>query len=275
MHIWIEVICYLVVGAMTGLFAGLLGIGGGLVVVPFLAFFLPLLNFPDAYVMHIAIATSLSIIVITSLSSAYSHHRKGAIQWDITKKMVLGCIIGGLIGSQVADLLPSGILRIIFGIFVFLMAFRLFTGHKVHGDGRQLPGRAGLGIASIIISFFCTILGMGGGSLLVPYFSFYNVPMRNAVATSASCGFPIALSGAIGLLLAGTSETVLLPHTAGYIYLPAFVAIVIPSVLFAPLGAKLTHMIPTSLLRKFFAVFLVFVGLDMLHQAIVHLFHIL
>ena len=271
MNIWIEIICYLLAGGLTGLLAGLLGIGGGLVVVPFLAFFLPLLGFPNAYVMHVAIATSLAIIVITSLSSAYSHQRKHAIEWPLVKKMVLGCVIGAVIGSQIADLLPSGILRIVFGLFVFLMAYRLLTGHQVHGDGRQLPGRAGLGISSIIISGFCTILGTGGGSLLVPFFSFYNVPMRNAVATSAACGFPIALAGAIGLLLAGKSETVLIPHAIGYIYYPAFIAMVIPGMLCAPVGAKLAHSVPTLLLKKIFAVFLIFVGIDMLYKAVMSL----
>jgi len=273
MNIWIEIICYVTAGLVTGISAGLLGIGGGLIIVPFLVYFLPLLKFPDVYVMHIAIATSLAVIVFTSFSSAYSHYRKHAINWNTVRKMVIGCIVGALIGSQIADVLPGTILKSIFGVFVFVMAYRLFTQHEMHGDGRKLPGRVGLAIASIIISTACTLLGTGGGSILVPYFNFYNVPMRNAVATSAACGFPIALAGAIGLYLAGTDETVFIPHMAGYIYLPAFIAVAIPSVLCAPLGAKLAHSIPTLLLKRIFASVLIFIGIDMLRSVTMHLIH--
>ncbi len=265
---WWEILLYIIGGALTGFLAGLLGIGGGLVVVPFLAFFLPFVHIAPNYVMHVAIASSLAIIVVTSFSSAYSHQRHGGIRWDLVRKIVLGCLIGALFGSQIADFLPSGILRIIFGIFVFIMAYRLLTPQRGSGKAIALPSQIGFAVSGLTIGTFCTILGTGGGSLLVPFFSFFGISMRNAVATSAACGFPIAVAGVVGLMFAGHATALNIPYTTGYVYWPAVGAMVVPSIIFAPIGAKLANKLPTQSLKKIFGVFLIFVGIDMLHQSV-------
>jgi len=266
---WWEILLYILGGILTGFLAGLLGIGGGLVLVPFLVFFLPLIDIPSIYIMHIAIATSLAIIVVTSFSSAYSHNKAGGIRWDIVKKMVLGCLIGALIGAQVADFLPSNMLQVFFGFFVFFMSYRLLAPQSGTVKKQHLPKRIGLGVSGLTISGICTLLGTGGGSLLVPFFSFFGLPMQNAVATSAACGFPIALAGVVGLLFAGHYETITLPYMTGYVYWPAFLGMVIPSVIFAPIGAKIAYKLPTITLRKIFGAFLIFVGVDMLYKSII------
>lgn len=266
------IILFIIGGAAAGFLAGLLGIGGGLVVVPFLAFFYPRIGIPEGYVMHAAVATSLTLIVATSASSIYGHYRQGGILWQVVKNLLPGILIGAALGAVIADLLHSSYLRIIFGVFVWIMAYRIgLQKSPPIRDAKplgELPKRWIMTIHGVVISAFCTMLGTGGGSLYVPYFTFYKVPMRNAVATSASCGFPLAVAGVIGLMLAGRNEPGMPPGSIGYLYLPAFAAMVIPSVVLAPIGAKLAHRISVPILRRIFAVFLLIVGLDMLWKAI-------
>lgn len=264
-----EFLVYLVGGAFAGLLAGLLGIGGGLLVVPLLAFTLAHYHaVPEIYVMHMSVATSLAVIVGTSISSIIGHVRHGAIDWEIFKCLLPGLILGAVVGANVADLLPSSFLRVIFGIFVLVIAYRMGIAKKVRVKPIPLPGKKGLGIFGFFASMFCDLLGMGGGSIIVPYLTYHSVPMRRAVSTSAVCGFPIALVGVIGLILVGADEIGIPAHKSlGYVYLPAFAGLVIPSIIIAPYGAKLSHHVPADKLRKIFAIFLVFVSADMLSKA--------
>ncbi|MFN7098652.1 MAG: sulfite exporter TauE/SafE family protein, partial [Gammaproteobacteria bacterium] len=163
----LEIISYLVGGALSGLLAGLFGIGGGLVVIPFLAFALPDVGFPDAMVMHVAIATSLANIVVTSVVSTYSHHKRNGVRWDIFRQVLLSCILGAMAGALLAILISSHVLEIIFGLFVFLVAYSLVRP-QVHGaDSRTLPTGFKLYSSMFGIAGFCSLLGMGGGSLMV------------------------------------------------------------------------------------------------------------
>lgn len=259
-----EILILLILGIAAGLLAGLLGVGGGLIIVPILVWvFQSHPDIPADRLMHLAIGTSLATIVITSLSSIYAHHRKAAIWWPTAWRLMPGIIVGALLGAVIADLLPNDILKFFFSLFVLAVAWQLGLGAQP-SPGRQLPNwpvmnTVGLGIGSV-----SSLVGIGGGSMTVPFLVWCNVPMRNAVATSAVEGFPIALSGAFGFILMGWTETSLPVGATGYVYWPAFFAIVPTSLLFAPVGAKLAHTVPVKQLKQFFAVFLLLVGLKLL-----------
>lgn len=258
-----EIITLLISGIFVGILAGLLGVGGGTVIVPILAWILashPAI--PQTHLMHIAIGTSLATIMLTAISSIIAHHRHQAIQWVVVKQLTLGIIIGALLGAFIADLIPTDKLKIIFGIFVLLISAQLGFGVKP-APHRQLPNQLGMTGVGIIIGNISSLVGIGGGALTVPFLAWCNLSMRHAVATSAACGLPIAIAGTIGFIIMGWEYTDF-EGQLGYIYLPAFLAITATSLLFAPLGAKLAHTLPVTILKRFFAIFLAGIGIKML-----------
>ncbi len=260
----IEIISLLVLGAVAGVLAGLLGIGGGAVIVPALVWiFHSVEKIPEQHLMHIAIGTSLATIVVTSMTSIWAHHKRGAVQWPVVAQLAPGIVIGALLGAVVADFLSSETLRIVFGVFLVLLSIEMTFGKKP-APHRQLPNRIATGGVGVVIGTISSLVGIGGGSLTVPFLAFCNVALRNAVATSAACGFPIAVSGAVGFIATGWNAENLPEYSLGYIYLPAFLFIALISMLTAPLGAKLAHTLPTQVLKKFFGVFLACVGIKML-----------
>jgi len=271
---WQFIVIYLLGGALAGLSAGLLGIGGGLIIVPLLATVLGYAGFPSNEIMHVAVATSISVILFTSFSSTVAHVRHSRVAWGVFWCFTPGLIIGASIGAKIADLLPDSAMRIIFGTFVFLIASSMFKGNKLKNTKhRPLPKNYILTSVAVFIGMFCNILGMGGGSLIVPYLSRYQLEIRRAIATSAVCGFPTALTGVIALALVGLDEQAnSIPGTIGYIYWIAFACMVLPSVAFAQLGARLAHRLPSEKLRRIFAWFLIIVGIDMLCKAVFDLF---
>lgn len=254
---------YLVLGGITGVIAGLLGVGGGAVIVPALVWLFHLQNLPETTLMHMAIGTSLATIIVTSLSSVRAHHRHGAVLWPIFWRLTPGIIVGALLGAAVADALPGDALRIIFGIFELLVAAQMGFGAKPPPH-RVLPNSPGMLGAGGIIGTVSAIVGIGGGSLTVPFLTWCNISIHQAVATSAACGLPIAVAGAAGFLVAGWNEPELPAWSIGYIYGPAFLGIALVSLVSAPLGAKLAHTLPVDALKKAFAVFLALVGIRML-----------
>ena len=259
-----EFLILLFLGMIAGTVAGLLGVGGGIVIVPMLIWFLShYIEIPTAYLMHVAIGTSLATIVITSLSSIIAHHRRRAVLWLIVWQLTPGIIIGALLGASFADKLPSDILRIIFAIFILFIAVQL-SFLPPPAPHRQLPNGLGMGIIGTIIGHISAVVGIGGGSLTVPFLVWCNISIRHAVGTSAACGFPIAVSGTFGFIITGWHINNLPAWTSGYVYWPAFFAIVPTSLLFAQLGAKLAHTIPVNILKNFFAIFLAGVGLKLL-----------
>lgn len=271
-ELFIELIIFALVGCAAGFIAGLLGIGGGLIIVPFLTFALPHVGVPQALLMHVAVATSLAIIIGTSASSIIAHQRYGNILWLLFSRIIIATIFGALLGAYIADYLANGVLRFIFGLFTLFLSLGLFgiIRIKQHADPPCLPHTWKLLIHTTSISAFCNLMGMGGGSILVPYFSRHGIAMRNAVATAAACGFPMALAGTIGLIIGGVDEQGLPKGTTGYVYWPAVLSMVVPSIVFAPLGAKVTTKLSTHTLRRIFAVFILIVSLDMLRKATVH-----
>lgn len=269
-----EIVLFILVGGLAGFLAGLLGIGGGLLVVPFLTFILPFVDVPEDLLMHVAVATSLAIIIGTSASSIIAHHRNGNILWSLFRRIALATVLGALLGVSVADTLSTGLLRIVFGGFTFFLALMMFDWlHiKLHAKPLRLPAPWKLSLHTMLIAGFCNLMGTGGGSVLVPYFVRHGVIMRNAVATAAVCGFPMAVAGTVGLVIAGMNEQGLPPEMTGYVYWPAVLFMVVPSILCAPLGAKVTTKLPTAHLRKIFGAFLLLISVDMLSKAVLHLF---
>jgi uncharacterized membrane protein YfcA len=260
-----ELLAYLGTGAVAGLLAGLLGVGGGLVIVPALAALYTLRGFPAASLMHFAIGTSLATIVPTSCASLISHHRRGGVHWAAVRALAPGVALGALGGAWLAGSITSPGLRLLFGGFELLVALQLLIGRQPAAHD-ALPGAAGLGLAGGVIGGVSALLGIGGGTLTVPFLLWYRLDIRRAVGTAAACGLPIALAGAAGFALGGTG-TVDAPAgmTTGYIYWPAVAGIALTSILAAPHGAKLAHYLPRSVLGRIFALALVVVGLRMLN----------
>lgn len=254
---------YLLLGAAAGVVAGLFGIGGGLLIVPVLVFSFGLQGMSPEVLTHAAVATSLATIVVTSISSVKAHHARGAVRWDMFKPVALGILVGAFLGVNTADKLQGEHLQIAIGIFAFLVAIQMAFGLKPKA-GSEEPQRKELGIAGSIIGYASAIFGIGGGTLSVPYLTWRRVEMQKAVATSAACGLPIALMGALTNIYVGWDEPLLAPWSLGYIYLPAFVGIIITSSFCAKIGAKWAHSLPADLLKKIFAAFLLLVSLRFL-----------
>lgn len=258
-----NLVIFLLLGAGAGLVAGLLGVGGGLVIVPVLvSVFSGGIVHPEL-VMHVAIGTSLATIVLTSLSSVYAHHRHGAVIWPIMGWLAPGIVFGALLGSYIADITSSKALMIVFGCFELLIALQMISGFKPE-PSRMVPVRAALMPVGVGIGVISAILGIGGGTMTVPFLVWCNTPMQKAVATSAAAGVPIAIAGTIGYVLMGYGDVRLPQWSSGYIYWPALISIAAASLLFAPLGAILTHRLPTQRLKILFALILVALGIWML-----------
>lgn len=256
-------VLYLLLGAFAGTLAGLLGVGGGLVIVPVLTFVFHGQGFAEQFIVHLAVGTSLATIVFTSISSVRAHHKRGAVLWPVVRQLTPGIIVGSLAGAAIADALPAATLATVFGIFALAVAVEMAFGRKpaLH---RQLPALPGMFGAGGVIGVVSAIVGIGGGSLTVPFLTWCNVAMRNAVATSAACGLPIALAGAVGFAATGWNEPGLPVWSTGYVYWPALVVVALATIVFAPLGARLAHTLPTATLKRFFAVFLAVLGTKML-----------
>ena len=254
---------YLTLGLFAGVMAGLLGVGGGLIIVPTLAWIFHHQQVDDAIVMHLAIGTSLATIVVTSISSVRAHHRRGAVLWPIFWRLTPGIIVGAWLGAAIADALPSAVLSKVFAVFVLTVAAQMGFGAKP-APHRELPGTTGMLTAGGVIGAVSAIVGIGGGSLTVPFLTWCNIAIRQAVATSSACGLPIALAGALGFVVTGLNAAGRPDWSLGYVYGPALVGITLTSMLSAPLGAKLAHTLPTEMLKKVFAAFLTLVGVKML-----------
>lgn len=256
-------LAYLALGAGAGTLAGLFGVGGGLLIVPALAFAFAAQGMPAEHVMHLALGTSLATIVVTSASSARAHHRYGSLLWPVVGRLVPGIVVGALAGAALADRLPSLGLQRFFGVVELLVAIQLWVDWRP-APGARLPGFAGMLPAGGAIGLVSSLAGIGGGTLTVPFLTWCNLAMRNAVAVSAACGLPIALAGSVGYAAAGWGEAALPPWSTGYIYWPAFAGIAVGTVLFAPLGARLAQRWRDRIMKRAFALLLVAVGLRML-----------
>ncbi len=257
------VLMYLGMGAIAGILAGLLGVGGGLIIVPMMVLALTWQGVAQEHLMHLALGTSLASIIFTSISSFMAHHRRGAVQWQVVRRIVVGILLGTFLGATIAARLSTNVLKGIFVVFLYYMAVQFLIDKKPK-PGRTLPGLWGMFLAGLIIGIVSAFVGIGGGTLSVPFMIYCNLPVHTAIGTSAAIGFPIAVSGAIGYVVNGLGATNLPPWSFGYVYLPALAAIVGCSVLTAPLGARLAHSLPVSHLKRVFAVLLLVMGTKLL-----------
>ena len=240
-------------GVGTGFLAGLLGIGGGMLMVPFITIIMVSRGVVPDLAVKIAIATSMATIIFTSISSVRAHHRRGAVRWDIVKRLAPGIVVGSIIGSLgVFALLKGSYLAIFFGLFVSFSATQMFLDKKPKPT-RQMPGAAGQFAAGGVIGFLSGLVGAGGGFISVPFMTWCNVAIHSAVATSAALGFPIAVANVLGYVVSGWNLQDLPAGSFGYIWLPALAVIAVCSFFTAPLGAKAAHKLPVGKLKRVFA----------------------
>jgi uncharacterized protein len=257
------ILTYLGVGVVAGVLAGLLGIGGGLVIVPMLVFVLSSQNIPHEHIMHIALGTSMASIIFTSVSSFRAHHKRGAVNWTIVRRITAGILTGTFLGTYVASRLSTNFLKGFFAVFLYYVAIQMLMDRKPKAS-REFPGQAGMFSVGSIIGVVSSLVGIGGGTLSVPFMMWCNLSIHEAIGTSAAIGFPIAVAGSIGYLLNGAGISSLPQYSFGYIYLPALAGIVCASILTAPFGVRLAHSLPVSKLKKVFAGLLILVGTRML-----------
>lgn len=254
---------YLSLGAAAGVLAGLFGVGGGIIIVPVLVLSFKAQGLAPEILTHLAIGTSLATIIFTSINSVLEHHRKGAVLWPLFVWMLLGICLGGQLGSMTAALLNGEVLQKIIGVFALVVAVQMSLQLRPN-PSRVVPGKVGLTGAGVVIGWASAIFGIGGGTLTVPFLTWRSVPMQKAVATSAACGLPIAVSGAIGFMWNGWNNPQLPEWSAGFIYLPALVGIAISSMFFARVGARLAHRLSPLMLKRLFALLLFSVGVNFL-----------
>lgn len=253
---------FAIIGVAAGYLAGLLGIGGGFVVVPALTLLFLSDSATAPWAIHIAVATSLSTMLVTSLSSILAHHRRGAIRWSLVRSLASGLVLGAVLGAFIADALRGDALIRVFGGFAVLAGLQLILSRNPEGE-KPLPGQPGLSLVGMVIGTVSSLIGIGGGALTGPWQMWHGVRAQNAVATSAACGYPIAVAGTISFIWLGWQGG--LPGQGlGYVNLPAFAGVALTSALAAPLGAATVHRLPARLVRRIFGVFLVLVGLRML-----------
>jgi len=261
------VICLLVLGGVVGFAAGLLGIGGGMLLVPFLTMLFTWQGMPADLVVHAAIATSMTSILFTSISSVRAHQQRGTIKWRIVAAMAPGIIVGGLLsGGAVFAALSTLWLSLFFALFVGYSGWSMLRNKKPKPT-RQMPGVVGTSAAGAGIGFLSGLVGAGGGFLSVPFMVWCNVALHNAVSASAALGFPIALANSVGYIVSGLNEAQTYPGMLGFIYWPALLALVCTSVLTAPLGARMAHRLPVQTLKRVFAALLFALAAYMLFKA--------
>lgn len=259
----IEILAYLVTGVFSGLLAGLLGLGGGVLIVPALILVFGHLGFTPEWIAHLAVGTSLATIMGTGGASALAHHRRGAVRWDLVRRLAPGIVLGAWAGAALAGLLPQTWLQRLFGVFLLYVGARMLLPR---GEMPRIiaPGPWGLAMAGGGIGAISAIVGIGGGTLTVPYLVKTGLTMRQAVASSSACGLPIAMAGAIGFMVTGWGREGLPGMSTGFVYWPAVLGILVTSMPMAPLGARLAHSLPLPILTRVFGVLLLLVAAKLL-----------
>lgn len=267
MNIFALLAGYLLLGCFAGGVAGLLGVGGGLIIVPTLVGLYSLQGFPAEHTMQLAVGTSLATIVFTALSSSWAHHRHGAVEWPVVLQLSLGIFAGGWLGGVLAVWMGGMLLAALFGLFELLVAAQMVFGRHPAAH-RTSPGAGRNAVAGTVIGAVSALLGIGGGTLTVPWLVWHNVDMRRAVATAATCGLPIALVGTLGFVVVGWKQPGLPTGTTGYVYWPAVGLVSVTSIASAPWGASLAHRLAQHHLKRVFALFLSLLGALMISRSL-------
>lgn len=262
----LQILMLLAMGAFGGFCAGLLGIGGGMILVPMITMLLTARQVPPELIVHMAIATSMATILFTSASSVRAHHRHGAVLWPVVKLLAPGILLGSWFGPWLGKQMNASLLALCFALFVAFSATRMLSGKKTVAT-RELPKGGAMFATGSVIGILSGLVGAGGGFISVPFMTACNVKIHNAVATSAALGFPIAFAATLANIWFGSSVANLPPYSLGYIYLPGCVIISAASMLMAPVGAKTSHKLPVATLKKVFAMVLYGLALYMLWKA--------
>ncbi|MDO9052721.1 MAG: sulfite exporter TauE/SafE family protein [Gallionella sp.] len=254
---------YLLLGACAGFMAGLFGVGGGTVLVPVLLLLFDAQHFPTEHAMHLALGTSMAVILFTSLASMRKHHQHNAVNWRIVRDITPGILSGAVLGALLAATIPTRGLGLFFALFLCFAALQILIDKRPHA-ARQLPGMTGLTLTGTFTGGLSSLVSIGGGTLIIPFLLWCNVPLRKAIGTSAAIGFPVAVGGTLGYIVTGLNIHTLPQPNLGFVYLPALAWVALASVLTAPLGAKATHHLKIGLLRKLFAVLLLALASNLL-----------
>ena len=245
-------LAYLAIGATVGFLAGLLGIGGGAIMVPLLVMLFEAQGLPRTHVLHLAVGTAMATILFTSVSSVRAHAMRGAIRWDIARRITPGILAGGLVGSGIAAFIPTAAFAALFTAVIYVAATSMLLDRQPK-PSRQPPGWAGMFGAGFVVSALSAFAAIGGAFMTVPFMLWCNVAMLPAIGTAAAIGFPIALSSSLGFMLTGLRAAGLPPYSAGFVFLPALAGIVAASMLMAPVRAATAHRLPTKWLKRIFA----------------------
>jgi uncharacterized membrane protein YfcA len=257
------IVAYLLTGAVAGFFAGLLGVGGGIVLVPVLSILFSAQGFPGREVLHLALGTSMATILFTSVSSLRAHHAHQAVLWPVVRQLAPGILIGTLLGTQLAAFVSSRALSLFFVAFMLFVAFQMTVNLRPK-PSRELPGWEIMAGVGAVIGALSSLVAIGGGAMTMPFLIWRNVPPHRAIGTSAAVGLPIAVGGTLGYIWQGWHHADLPAGSLGFVFLPALGIILIASVLAAPLGARLAHRLPVKVLKRIFAGLLILLAVKML-----------
>ncbi len=259
------IIIFLLLGAVVGLMAGLLGVGGGGIMVPVLTAIFLAMHIPVDKVVHLALGTSMASIVITSFASLRAHHARAGVIWDIVKRITPGILLGTFLATFLAAYMNSRYLALFFSVFMAIVSTQMFLNKKP-APGRSRVGTLGLFLAGNFIGAISALVSIGGGSLTVPFLAWQNIQLKKAIGTSAAIGLPIALAGTLGYIINGWGSHYQLANTIGFVYLPAVFLISLVSFFTAPVGAQLAHKLPVATLKKIFAFLLLSLSIKMLYS---------
>ncbi len=248
-------LAYLVLGAIAGFLGGMFGIGGGTVLVPVLLWLFEAQGFPLEHAMHLALGTGMATILFTSLASLRKHHQHDAVDWRVVCHITPGILFGTALGAVSAALISPYFLILFFALFVYFAAVQILLDLRPHAT-RRLPGMAGMSSVGTFTGWLSSLVSIGGGTVVVPFLIWCNVPLRHAIGTASAIGFPIAVGGTLGYIFIGLHIDALPAPHLGFVYLPALFWAALASVITAPLGARTAHRINVGLLRKFFALLL-------------------
>jgi uncharacterized membrane protein YfcA len=259
----IEWMSFALIGIFAGISAGLLGLGGGLVSVPALLYVFKFYGMPETHLMHIAVSTSLMAIIVTSFSSLAAHHRGQNVDWQLMKRLSIGLIVGGFLGAYFATLVSSQLLQRVFAVYAFLMSIRLWVSMPVLETSTRLLKQPYLFVSSVTFGGVSALVGMGGGTMVVPYLLMAGQKIQKAIGTSAACAFPIAISGVLGFIIMGQQHQIAGEWQIGFIHWQAFLGLISTSIIFAPLAAKWARNLPLVLLERLFSLVLMAVSISL------------
>lgn len=257
-------IIYSVIGVVAGLMAGILGIGGGIIVVPGLLFVFQYNELISADLsMHVAAGTSLAVMIFTSIAALIAHHKLGEILWPTFNKLWPGIVAGVITGAILADFIPTYWLKIVFALFLFFVAYKMLAKiHVIHAE--HVPGKWINGLVSYLIGVKSGLLGVGGGILIIPYLTYCGITPRKMAPVSNLCTLTVGVVGSMAVMCTGLNEMAQVPYATGYVYWPAVLLVAVPSSIIAPFGAKLNYIISVRQSKYGFVVILILTALKML-----------